>query len=86
MSEFSKELCDERASNTKERLDKHSLTIDELKVCSIKLTEMLEIHNEKITDHENRLDNLENRPRDIVRGIVDGIISALVAAFICLIL
>lgn len=85
MTDISKELCDERATRTEKRLDKHSATIDELRICSVKLTEMLEKHNEKISDHENRLDTLERGPRDTVGRIADAIISALVAGIICLI-
>ena len=86
MDEFSKELCNERSMNTQRRLDKHSDTIDALRVCSVKLTEMAEIHNEKLSDHENRLDSLENRPSSILSKAIDALISAIVAACVCMII
>ena len=54
--EVKKELCDERSKEIKRRLDKHADTIDALKTCSVKLTEMVEIHNERLKDHEIRLE------------------------------
>lgn len=86
MEEFSKELCNERSIQTQRRLDKHSDTIDALKTCSVKLTEMVEIHNERLKDHETRLDSLENKPSSILSKIVDGIISAVVAALVCMVM
>lgn len=86
MTEISSELCNERTTRTEKRLDKHSATIDELRICSVKLTEMLEKHNEKISDHENRLDSLEKRPKDAIGKIIDALISAVVAGLVCLIL
>lgn len=86
MSEISKELCNERSMNTQRRLDKHSDTIDALRVCSVKLTEMVEIHNEKLSDHENRLDTLEKRPSSILSKALDALVSAVVAALVCVII
>lgn len=86
MSEISKELCEERSTQTRRRLDKHADTIDALRVCSVKLTEMVEIHNERLKDHESRLDDLERRPSSILGKVVDALISAVVAALVCIIL
>ena len=86
MEEISKELCNERSEQTRRRLDKHSDTIDALKVCSVKLTEMVEIHNQRLSDHESRLDSLERRLSDIVSKIVDALISAIVATLVCIFL
>lgn len=86
MNEFSKELCNERSKQTQKRLDKHSDTIDALKVCSVKLTEMVEIHNERLKDHETRLDSLENRPSSLLSKIADALISAIIATLVCIIM
>ena len=86
MEEISKELCNERSKQMSKQLDKHSDTIDALKSCSVKLTEMVEIHNQRLSDHESRLDNLEKRPSDIVSKIIDALISAVVAALVCIVL
>ena len=81
--EVKKELCDERSKEIKRRLDKHADTIDALKTCSVKLTEMVEIHNERLKDHEIRLDSLESRPSSVLSKIFDALISAVVATVIC---
>ncbi|MBO5212535.1 MAG: hypothetical protein J6B60_03245 [Clostridia bacterium] len=86
MNDISKELCEERAQRTEKRLDKHSSAIDELCACSVKLTEMMRIHNERIDDHESRLGSLEKRPGDIVGRVIDALISAVTAAIVCMIL
>jgi predicted nuclease with TOPRIM domain len=86
MEEISKELCKERSEQTRRRLDKHSDTIDALKVCSVKLTEMVEIHNQRLSDHESRLDSLENRPSSILSKVIDALISAVVATLVCILL
>jgi hypothetical protein len=86
MSEINKELCDERSTQTRRRLDKHSDTIDALRVCTVKLTEMVEIHNERLKDHESRLDDLERRPSSILGKMVDALISAVIATLVCIIL
>ncbi len=85
MADPIKEICDERSTQTRRRLDKHADTIDALKVCSVKLTEMVEIHNERLKDHESRLDDLERRPSNILSKVVDALISALVATLVCII-
>ena len=86
MSEFSKELCNERSIQAQKRLDKHDDTLDALKTCSVKLTEIVEMHSERLLDHESRIDDLEKRPSSILSKIVDGIISAVVAALVCMVL
>lgn len=86
MDEFSKELCNERSERTQRRLDKHSDTLDALKTCSVKLTEMVEIHNERLRDHESRLDSLERRPSSIFWKALDALISAVVATVVCVLL
>lgn len=85
MEEISKELCNERSKQALRRLDKHSEAIDALKTCSVKLTEMVEIHNQRLSDHESRLDDLEKRPSNIVSKIIDALISALIATLVCVV-
>ncbi|MBQ7411686.1 MAG: hypothetical protein IJW10_02120 [Clostridia bacterium] len=85
MNEINKELCEERSTQTRRRLDKHADTIDALKVCSVKLTEMVEIHNERLKDHESRLDDLESKPSSILGKALDALISAIVATLVCII-
>jgi hypothetical protein len=49
MEGVSKELCEDRNSNTVKRLDKHSEEIDDLKVIVAKLTVLVENHEKKMT-------------------------------------
>ena len=86
MDEISKELCNERSKQTKARLDKHSDTLDALKACSVKLTEIVEFHNQRLSDHESRLDNLEKRPSSILSKIIDALISAIIATLVCIVI
>ena len=86
MNEISTELCNERSTQNQCRLDKHESTLDALMICSVKLTELVEIHNERLKDHETRLDSLESRPASMISRIVDALISAIVAGLVCLIL
>ncbi len=86
MNEISRDLCNERSTQSQRRLDKHESTLDALMVCSVKLTELVEIHNERLKDHETRLDVLESRPASIIARVVDALISALVAAVVCIVL
>lgn len=86
MNEVSKDLCNERSTQTRSRLDKHSDTLDALKACSVKLTEMVEIHNERLSDHESRLDSLEKRPSSILSKIIDALISAVIATLVCIVM
>ncbi|MBR2296507.1 MAG: hypothetical protein IKA43_03765 [Clostridia bacterium] len=86
MNEISTELCNERSTQNQRRLDKHESTLDALMICSVKLTELVEIHNERLKDHETRLDSLESRPASVISRIVDALISAIVAGLVCLIL
>lgn len=86
MNEISRELCNERSAQNQRRLDKHESTLDALMICSVKLTELVEIHNERLKDHETRLDSLESRPASVISRIIDALISAVVAGLVCLIL
>lgn len=86
MNEISRDLCEERSTQNRRQLDKHERTIDELTVCSVKLTELVQIHNDKLKDHETRLDSLESRPASIVARVVDALISAIVAGLVCVIM
>lgn len=86
MNEISRDLCEERSGQSRRRLDNHEHTINELTVCSVKLTELVQIHNDRIKDHETRLDSLESRPASIIARLVDAFISAIVAGVVCLLM
>ena len=72
-------LCDERFARDKERLNELEKFYRKLSECSIKLSSIADQHNEKLKDHENRLDELESRPTQWWDKVVAGVIAAAVA-------
>lgn len=81
-----RELCDVKTERTEKRLEKHDVMLDDLKECTVKLTQMLELHNEKLNGHEARLEDLEKKPSDFLEKIGTALITALIAALVSLIL
>lgn len=82
----SHELCDVKTERTDKRLEKHGVMLDDLKECTVKLTQMLELHDEKISGHGDRLEKLEAKPSDLLSKISSALITALVAALVSLLL
>ena len=82
----SRELCDVMTERMEERLAKHSETLDDLKECTVKLTQILEVHNEKLSDYGERLIHLERRPTRWAERVGTALISALAAALVSLLL
>ena len=62
MENYNKELCEERHSRIEERLAKHGRQIDSLEKCVIKLTEMIERHDNECKDTGKRISAIEARP------------------------
>ena len=81
-----RERCDLMTERTERRLEKHGETIDELKTCTVKLTEMLAVHNEKLSDYGARLITLESRPGRLLDRVGTALISALATAAVALLL
>lgn len=87
-----KELCDERSEHFKEqlalgkeRMDKHSETLDRLDKLITEMATISKNHDETLRLHEKRLQGLEKRPGTLWDKVISGIISAAVAAFMALI-
>ena len=72
-------LCDERFARDKHDIDELKQLTRKVSECSIKLSGIAEQHNEKLKDHESRLDELERRPGNLWDKVVAGIIAAAVA-------
>lgn len=72
-------LCDERFARDKHDIDELKQLTRKVSECSIKLSGIAEQHNEKLKDHETRLDELERRPGNLWDKVVAGIIAAAVA-------
>ena len=81
-----RELCEWMSERTEARLTKHGETIDELKECTVKLTQILEVHNEKLSDYGERLIHLERRPTRWVDRVAAALLSALAAALVSFLL
>ena len=79
MCEAHRELNTERLARDKERLDKLEALTTKVSECSIRLSEMVEADHEKIADHDQRLTEIENRPRDWIDKVISGAIAAVVA-------
>lgn len=82
----SHELCDRTVERTEARLAKHGETLDELKDCTVRLTQIAEAHNEKLHDYGARLSHLERRPTHLMERIGTALLSALSAALVSLLL
>lgn len=80
------ELCDRTVERTEARLAKHGETLDELKDCTVRLTQIAEAHNEKLHDYGARLSHLERRPTHLMERIGTALLSALSAALVSLLL
>ena len=72
-------LCDERFARDKHDIDELKQLTRKVSECSIKLSSIADQHNEKLKDHESRLDELESRPTQWWDKVVAGIIAAAVA-------
>lgn len=72
-------LCDERFARDKHDIDELKQLTRKVSECSIKLSGIAEQHNEKLKDHESRLDELERRPGNLWDKVIAGIIAAVVA-------
>ena len=79
MDEITQKLYDERFSRDKDRLDKLESLAEEVSKCSIRLTQMVESDHDKIEEHDKRLHEIEERPRDWVDKALSGVIAAIVA-------
>lgn len=71
-------LCDERFARDKHDIDELKQLTRKVSECSIKLSGIAEQHNEKLKDHESRLDELERRPGNLWDKVIAGIIAAAV--------
>ena len=78
-NEYLKMLFDERFARDKERIDKIDELLKKLSDCQIQLTEIEKTNQEKLADHEKRLDEIEHRPLGWVDKAISGIIAAAVA-------
>lgn len=81
-----KNLCDERFARDKHDIDDLKKLTQKMSECNIKLTGIAERHDEKLKDHESRLDELERRPVNLWDKVISGIIAAVVAYVMAIVL
>ena len=75
------ELCAERFARDRERLERLEGLTDTVSQCSIKLSEIARQNDEKLRQHEKRLEGLEDRPGNLWDKVAAGVIAA-AAAFL----
>lgn len=80
-------LYEERFARDKERIEKHEKHMDEqdaerreIKELTIRMGELLDKHDEKISNHEKRIDAIETKPGRRWDMVIDKIVNAVVAA------
>ena len=83
----SEQLCtegrtieEERFRRDKERLDKLDPLMEKLSTCTVQNAQIIKHHEEKLTEHERRIDNIEHRPGNWWDKAITGLIAAAVAA------
>lgn len=78
--EFNKELCEERHARIEERLSRQEQKIDSLEKCVIKLTEMIERHDNECKDSDIRISAIEAKPMATVGKICGYAATAILGA------
>ena len=87
------DVCNERyrhfereLDNGKERMDKHSETLDRLDRLITEMATLNRTSSETLQKHEERIGSLENRPGALWDKVISGVIAAAVAAFMAYVL
>lgn len=80
MEGYNKELCEERHARIEERLSKHGEQIDSLEKCVIKLTEMIERHDNECKDSDQRISAIETKPMATIGKICGYAATAILGA------
>lgn len=80
MEGYNKELCEERHSRIEDRLCKHGEQIDSLEKCVIKLTEMIERHDNECKDCDKRINEIEAKPMATLGKIFGYALTAALGA------
>lgn len=82
-------LYDERFARDKERIEEHERHMKEqdaerkaLSELSIRMGELLERHDEKIGEHEKRIEAMEQKPGRRWDMVIDKIITVIVAGVV----
>lgn len=85
----SKEYCgehnrmiDERFARDKDDIKRHNEAIGELTKLSSEIGALVKQHDDKIENHESRIDTLEHKPSVWFDRIISGIVAAVIAAIV----
>ena len=76
----------ERMGRDKERLDKSEELLHKVSECQIEMASMVKAHEDKLANHEKRIDEIERRPANWLDKIIAGVISAVVAFLVGVVL
>ena len=86
-NQYRDKLIDERFARDKERIESHEKHMNEqdaerreIKELTIRMGELLDKHDEKIVNHERRIEAMEQKPASRWHAVVDKIVTVLVAA------
>lgn len=86
-NQYRDKLIDERFARDKERIESHERHMDEqdaerreLRELSIRMGELLDKHDEKLGNHEKRIEAMEQKPSRRWDMVIDKVINAVVAA------
>ena len=82
--EVRERLIDERFSRDKERIDRLEKLTEVVSKCNIQLSQMLANYNERLQDHEKRIDDIEHRPIAWQDKLWAAVTSSVVALIVSL--
>ncbi len=80
MDSYNGELCEERHERIDDLLARHEEKIDCLEKCTIKLTQMIEMHDLICTENKEKIEKINSRPIDWISKIVTLVLSAVCGA------
>lgn len=88
-NQYRDKLIDERFARDKERIEYHERHMDEqdaerreLRELSVRMGELLDKHDEKLGNHEKRIEAIEQKPSRRWDMVIDKIITVIVAGFV----
>ena len=76
------QVVDERFARDKERIDTLESNLKIISDLTIRMGEILDNNNKRLTDHERRLDKQESKPSAWLDRIISGVLGAVIAALV----
>jgi hypothetical protein len=76
------QVTDERFGRDKERIEKLETNMQTISELVVRMGEILDNNNKRLTDHERRLDKQESKPSAWLDRIISGVLGAVIAALV----